>query len=95
MTYILNTVQKSGCNGFADNEIYGMAVHYYDEESIDIGKEINCRVAVNHTVELTDEDKQEAKEKAMAKLIEKEAESMKKKSVKKREQTNVEQTSLF
>ena len=29
VTYILNTVQKSGCNGFADDEIYSMAVHYY------------------------------------------------------------------
>ncbi len=29
-TYILNEVQKSGCNGFADDEIFGMAVHYYD-----------------------------------------------------------------
>ncbi len=29
VTYILNTVQKSGCNGFADDEIFGMAVHYY------------------------------------------------------------------
>ena len=29
ITYILNTVQKSGCNGFADEEIYSMAVHYY------------------------------------------------------------------
>lgn len=27
--YILNTVQKSGCNGFHDDEIFGMAVHYY------------------------------------------------------------------
>ncbi len=93
--YILNTVQKSGCNGFTDDEVYGMAVHYYDEESIDIGKMISCRVAVNHTVELTDKDKQEAKQKAMDKLIEKEAESMKKRSVKKREQTDVEQPSLF
>ncbi len=29
ITYILNQVQKSGCNGFADDEIYSMAVHYY------------------------------------------------------------------
>ena len=28
-TYILNEVQKSGCNGFADAEIFGMAVHFY------------------------------------------------------------------
>jgi len=42
VTYILNTVQKTGCNGFTDDEVYGMAVHYYDEESVDIGKEISC-----------------------------------------------------
>ena len=29
VTYILNKVKKSGCNGFADDEIYSMAVHYY------------------------------------------------------------------
>lgn len=29
VTYILNQVQKSGCNGFADDEIYSMAMHYY------------------------------------------------------------------
>lgn len=56
ITYILNTVQSSGCNGFTDDEVYGMAVHYYDEETIDVGKEITCRVAVNHIVELTEEE---------------------------------------
>ena len=30
--YILSEVQRSGCNGFADEEIYSMAVHYYDED---------------------------------------------------------------
>ncbi|MDA6859547.1 Cas9 inhibitor AcrIIA9 family protein, partial [Escherichia coli] len=34
VTYILNYVQKSGCNGFSDGEIYGQAVHYYDENEI-------------------------------------------------------------
>ena len=29
VTYILNSVQKTGCNGFADEEIYSMAVHFY------------------------------------------------------------------
>lgn len=29
VTFILDQVQKSGCNGFADDEIYSMAVHYY------------------------------------------------------------------
>lgn len=33
INYIFSEVQKSGCNGFADEEIYSMAVHYYDEEN--------------------------------------------------------------
>ena len=68
-TYILNQVQKSGHNGFADEEIFGMAVHFYDEDDVEAGKPINSRVVVNHVVELTEEDKAEAKEKAMEQLI--------------------------
>ena len=56
VTYILNYVQKSGCNGFTDGEIYGQAVHYYDENEIEVGKPIQCQVAVNHIVELTAEE---------------------------------------
>ena len=66
ITYILNYVQKSGCNGFSDGEIYGQAIHYYDENEIEVGKPIQCQVAVNHVVELTEEEKQEARRKAVA-----------------------------
>ncbi len=51
ITYILNTVKQSGCNGFTDDDIYSMAVHYYDEDNIKVGKPINCNVIVNHKVE--------------------------------------------
>ena len=60
ITYILNQVKASGCNGFSDDEIYSMAVHYYDEDDIKIGEKIECQVAVNHVVELSDEEKEEA-----------------------------------
>jgi hypothetical protein len=50
-TYILNTVQKSGCSGFADDEIFSMAAHYYDEDSIKVGEPVNCKVVVNHHIE--------------------------------------------
>ena len=56
ITYILNYVQKSGCNGFSDGEIYGQAVHYYDENEIEVGKPLQCQIAVNHVVELTVEE---------------------------------------
>lgn len=29
ITYILNSVRESGCQGFTDDEIYSMAIHYY------------------------------------------------------------------
>ena len=57
-TYIINQVQKLGQMGFADEEIFGMAVHYYDEDDIKVGKEINARVVVNHYI---DPPKQTAK----------------------------------
>ena len=63
--YILSEVQKSGCNGFDDDEIFSMAVHYYDEDNIEIGKPTNCQVMVNHMVELTEEEKAEARQEAI------------------------------
>lgn len=65
ITYILNEVQKSGMNGFDDDEIYSMAMHYYDEDDIEIGKPVSCKVMVNHHVELTEEEKQNARRKAI------------------------------
>ena len=62
VTYILNYVKNSGCNGFSDGEIYGQAVHYYDENEIEVGNPIDCHVAVNHVVELTAEEKAEARQ---------------------------------
>ena len=65
VTYILNYVKNSGCNGFSDGEIYGQAVHYYDENEIEVGNPIDCHVAVNHVVELTAEEKAEARQEAI------------------------------
>ena len=67
ITYILNTVKQSGCNGFSDDEIYSMAVHFFDEDNIAIGNPINAHVVavVNHVVELTAEEKAQAHREAM------------------------------
>ena len=48
--YILSCVQKSGNQGFADEEIFAMAVHYYDEDDIKDIKPLNAKVVVNHSV---------------------------------------------
>jgi len=98
VTYILNEVQKSGCNGFADDEIFGMAVHYYDEDDIKPGKAISCKVVVNHTVaapELSPEEIEKAKQLAFDRIVEQEAQRIKKKPEKKQEQQVLVQSSLF
>lgn len=95
LTYILNTVQNSGCNGFADEEIYSMAVHYYDEDNINIGNPVDCHVAVNHVVELTEEEKQKARKDAIQRLQD-EAYARLKQPQKREKQTEVnKQISLF
>ncbi|MBO9615606.1 MAG: PcfK-like family protein [Dyadobacter sp.] len=86
ITYILNEVQKSGCNGFDDSEIFGMAVHYYDEDNITVGKPVNGRVVVNHSVELSQSEIDQAKQAALDKVIADEKERIKKKSNPKKEQ---------
>ena len=85
ITYILNTVQKSGCNGFTDDEVFGMAIHYYDEEDVKVGAKIDCQVIVNHTVELTPKEIQEAKQAAIDKVISQQREKMINKPVVKNE----------
>ena len=50
ITAILNYVQKSGCCGYSDEEIYGLATHFAEEETIEIGKPIQGQVVVNHTL---------------------------------------------
>ena len=65
ITYILKQVQQSACNGFEDDEIYSMAVHYYDEDDLEVGSRVACHVVVNHTIVLTEEEKAEARKQAI------------------------------
>lgn len=92
--FILNQVKNSGRIGFDDDEIFGMAIHYYDEETIDIGSKISCTVISNTKVELSDEEIQKAKDEAYQKLVDKQLKeiSKPKKTVVK---TSDSQQSLF
>ncbi|WP_305239640.1 PcfK-like family protein [uncultured Muribaculum sp.] len=96
--FIINQVWKSGCNGFEDAEIYGMAVHYWEENEIEVGNPINCKVVVNHTVELTEEEKEQARQDAINKLRDEEMAKMRRpsqpKKASEKETANV-QPSLF
>lgn len=76
--YIFVEVQKSGCCGFADEEIYGMAVHYYDEDNLGEIKPIQGQVVVNHKVELTEEEIAEARREAKERVVSEEVARLRK-----------------
>ena len=97
ITYIFNQVKNSGCNGFEDDEIFGMAIHYYDEDTIEVGEKMNMKVVTNHTVHLTEEEKAEAKKEALDKLVAEEQKRLQTKSVKKgnTQQPSTETLTLF
>lgn len=69
ISYILNQVKQSGVCGFADDDIFAMATHYYDEDAIEVGTAVKCQIVMNHTVELTEEEKLVAKKEAKANIL--------------------------
>ena len=78
--YILGQVHSSGMNGFADDEIYGMAVHYYEEDDLgDWPKAGNCKAVVNHHIELTPEEIEEARKEAKERIVKAEEDRMRQK----------------
>lgn len=97
VNYIMNTVQKSSCNGFTDDEIFNMAMHYYDEDSIAESKPVNAKVIVNHKVELTPEEIAAAKQKAIDTVVSDEQKRIAKKVIKPVKETPkpVQQVGLF
>lgn len=64
INYIYSEVQKSGRKGFNDDEIFGMAVHYYDEDDLKVSSASKPKVVVNHVVELSEEEKDILKQQA-------------------------------
>ena len=68
VTYILNQVKQSGIIGFEDKEVYDMAEHFYSTEGLDPGSKIDCRVVVNRLIQLTEEEIEVEKKKAIDKI---------------------------
>ena len=77
ITYVINTIEKSRYKGLCDNDVYSLAVHYYEEDDIEVGKPINCRVVVNHQVELTPEEIAEMRQKAKDEVFRQEQDRLK------------------
>lgn len=95
--YILGEVSASGQCGFADEEIFGMAVNYYDEDNVEIKKSNVYRVVSNVHVDLSEEEKAESRAKAIADYQKEVRESMKRKPTPKPKEEKKEepQLSLF
>lgn len=96
--YILGEARKRGTTvAMSDAEVFGMAVHYYDEEDIKVEKESSgCSVSSSsYKVELTEEEKKSAREAAIKRLAEEQYQSLKKRPAKKKVDDSVQQVSLF
>ena len=96
VTYILNWVKESGYSGFADEDIFSQAVHFFDEDNIVVGNPIDCKVVVNYTIELTEEEKKQARQDAIQ-SVEKEyyAQLTKKATKPKKSESTTSTPSLF
>ena len=66
--YILSEVLKSEVRGYDDAEVYSLAKHFIDEDSIiepKLDDNICSKVVVNKHIELTEDEKKKAKEEAL------------------------------
>lgn len=96
VNYILNSVKNSGCNGFEDQEIFAMAVHYYDENDLKGGPAVKVKIVSNHKVELSEEEIQKAKQDAIDKVMTEEKDKIRNKTAKKKQEPKAtEQVGLF
>lgn len=98
--YIIGEVKKSGCCGFTDDEIFGWAMHFWDEPEIEVSDNIpNGQVVVNHVVELTEEEKEQARQDAFNKLRDEEMAKMRRPTTTEKKTTEnnpqIAQPSLF
>lgn len=98
VAYILNTVKQSGKAGFTDEEIFNMAMHYYDEEDVKAGAMPNVnKIVMNAPVKLTAEEIAEAKQKALDQVIAEEKRRIREKPKKtvKKEEPKQDNNTLF
>ena len=91
--------KRGNAVAISDEEVYGMAVHYYDEDDIKINRlpagEKASVSSPSKPVELTEEDKKAARDRAIARLAEEQYQTLRKKNIRKKADDNVQQMSLF
>lgn len=102
--YILGEARKKGTAvGMSHEEVYGLAVHYYDEDDIRVNP-VSGYVQASASdddetkeVKLTAEEEKQAREEAIHRLAEEQYRKMKKRPQRARKEENesVQQMSLF
>lgn len=99
--YIIGEAKKRGnVVAMTDNDVFGLAVHYYDEDNIKVnevsgGYKVSAPTATPAPkVELTEEEKKAAHEAAIKRLSEEQYQLLRKKPNKKKD-VEVKQMSLF
>jgi hypothetical protein len=100
-SYIMGEARKRGnAVAMSDTEVFGLVVHYYDEDGIKVNKLPAAARAVasasSQSVKLTEEDKKRAREEAIKRLTEEQYVLLRKKPLRgKKEAMEVQQMSLF
>lgn len=105
LNYVASEVKKSGLTIMDSESVFGLILHYYDENLEDVPN-VNCKIAVGK--ELTDTERAEAKAEAMEQYKEEQLRELRRQSQPKAtahkhtttapkvdEEINVEQGNLF
>lgn len=96
-SYILGEARKKGTQVcMSDEEVFGLAVHYYDEDDIKV-TQIRCaaQITAPTKVTLSAEDEKEAREAAIRRLTEEQYALLKKRPQRAKKEADVQQMSLF
>lgn len=73
--FIYGQVKESGRAGFNDEEVYGMAVHYY-QEKVEVSDIATPDVVINRQIDLTQEEKEQMRKKIIDEAVERERRSL-------------------
>lgn len=96
-SYILGEARKKGTQVcMSDEEVFGLAVHYYDEDNIKVSHvREGARVATTKEVKISAEDEKEARDAAIRRLTEEQYSLIKKRPQRAKKEADVQQMSLF
>lgn len=73
--FIYGQVKESGRTGFNDEEVYGMAVHYY-QEKVEVSNVSTPDVVINRQIDLTQEEKEQIRQRIVDEAVERERRSL-------------------